>query len=197
LAETELRVAQADKEYMQEVADELRKAQAGLAEQEETLKAHTDRVARTSVRAPRDGYVHALAVHTEGGVVTPASTIVQIIPDQKRLVVDGQLAPQDIDKVRAGQKSFVMFPAFNARQTPRLEGNVIKVSPAEIKDQQGRTYFTVQVAVSPDELKKLPEGHSLMPGMPAELFIETTPRSILSYFLKPLTDAMTRSLREG
>jgi HlyD family secretion protein len=197
LAETELRVAQVDKEYMQEVVDELRKVQAGLAEQEETLKAHADKVQRTEIRAPSAGFVHALTLHTEGGVVTAASSILQIVPDGQKLVIDSQLAPQDIDKVRAGQKSFVLFPAFNARETPRLEGEVQKVSPAEITGKEGQRYFTVQVAVPPAELAKLPKGHQLVPGMPAEVYIETTPRTILSYFLKPLTDAMSRAFREG
>jgi HlyD family secretion protein len=197
LAETELRVAQVDKDYVQEVTDELRKVLAGLAEQEETLKAQADKVQRTEIRAPRSGHVHALSVHTEGGVITAASPILQIIPDGGKLVVDSQLPTQEIDKVRKGQKAIVLFPAFNARETPRIEGHVTKVSPAEVADKDGRRYYTVQTEISATELAKLGKGHQLVPGMPAEVYIETTPRTILSYFLKPLTDAMSRALREG
>jgi HlyD family secretion protein len=197
LAETELRVAQVDKNYVQEVTDELRKVLAGLAEQEETLKAQADKVQRTEIRAPRSGHVHALSVHTEGGVITAASPILQIIPDGGKLVVDSQLPTQEIDKVRKGQKAIVLFPAFNARETPRIEGHVTKVSPAEVADKDGRRYYTVQTEISATELAKLGKGHQLVPGMPAEVYIETTPRTILSYFLKPLTDAMSRALREG
>lgn len=197
LAETELRVSQVQKDYMQEVTEELRKVQAGLSEQEETLKAQADKVQRTEIRAPRSGHVHALSVHTEGGVVTAASPILQIIPDGGKLVIDSQLPTQEIDKVRQGQKAFILFPAFNARETPRIEGRVAKVSPAEVSDKDGRRFYSVQTEVSAAELAKLGAGHQLVPGMPAEVFIETTPRTILSYFLKPLTDAMSRALREG
>lgn len=197
IGETELKIAQSDKEYMSAVADELRKVEAQLAEQQETLLATSDRATRTDIRAPVTGTVHALAVHTEGGVVEAARPILQIIPDGGKLIVEAQLAPQSIDKVHAGQAAIVRFPAFDSHTTPRITGEVTKVSAAEMKDEQGRPHFTAQIAVTPDELAKLGRGHRLVPGMPAEVFIETGQRSILSYLVKPLTDMVTRAFRES
>jgi HlyD family secretion protein len=194
--EAEARLAQADKEYSQQAAEELQKVQAVLAEQTETRKAISDRLARTDVRAPASGIVHAMAVHTEGGVVSPGSTLLQIIPEDRKLVIEAKIAPHDIDKVRAGQDAAVRFSSFDSHTTPRLTGIVKSVSAAEIVDKDGKAFFTTQIEVPPSELLKLDTGHRLVPGMPAEVYLETGSRSILSYFLKPLTDMLARTFRE-
>ncbi|MEQ1669413.1 MAG: HlyD family type I secretion periplasmic adaptor subunit [Hyphomicrobium sp.] len=194
--EAEARLAQVDKEYTQQAAEELQKVQAALAEQTETRKAISDKLARTDIRAPSGGIVHALAVHTEGGVIPPGSTLLQIIPEDRKLLVEAKITPQDIDKVRTGQPASVRFSSFDSHTTPRLSGTVKSVSAAEIVDKDGKAFFTTQVEVPPSELLKLQTGHRLVPGMPAEVYLETQSRSILSYFLKPLTDMLARTFRE-
>lgn len=197
LAEADLKLAQSEKELTQQVVDELRKMQAQLAEVVEQRTGLEDKLKRMTVRAPRAGRVHALAVHTEGGVVAPGNAMMQVVPDGERLVIDAQLPPQEIDKVRLGGAAYIRFPAFAAKNTPRLEASILSVSPAQLTDQQGKTYFLVQVALSDGELAKLPTGLDLVPGMPAEVFIETGYRSILSYFVKPLSDVLSRTFRES
>ncbi len=197
LSEAQLKKTQSEREYTQQVVDELRKVQAALSEVTEQRATLEDKLRRIEIKSPRDGRVHALAVHTEGGVIAPGSPIMQIIPDGERLIVDAQIPPSEIDKVRDGQPAHVRFPAFNARTTPRLEGTVIGVSAAQLTDtQSNRSYFTVQVALADGELARLPAKHALVPGMPAEVYIETGDRSIMSYFLKPLLDALARTFRE-
>lgn len=196
VAEVELKIAQSEKDFTQSVVDELRKAQSSVAELVETRTALEDKLRRTVIRAPRPGRVHALAVHTEGGVIQPAGQVMQIIPEDERLIIDAQIATADVDKVRKGQTGIVRFPAFNARTTPRLEIRVVSVSPAQVTDAQGRSFFTVQVELAADQLASLGSGHELVPGMPAEVYIETEQRSILSYFVKPLADALSRAFRE-
>jgi HlyD family secretion protein len=196
LAEADLKLAQSEKEFTQAVVDELRKVQAQLAEVTEQRTALEDKLRRTLVRAPRAGRVHALAAHTEGGVVAPGSAIMQIIPEGERLIVDAQVPPQDIDKVRTAGPAQVRFPAFSSRTTPNLTASVLSVSPAQLTDQQGRSYFLAQVMLAEGEIERLPVNHALVPGMPAEVYIETGARPILSYFVKPLTDVLSRAFRE-
>lgn len=196
IAEAELKIAQSEKELTEKVVDELRKVQAGLAEAEEQRKAFADKLQRVVIRAPESGRVHALAAHTEGGVIQAGTPIMQIVPDGGRLVVDAQVQPQDIDKVRQGLAAAIRFPAFDARTTPRLNGKVSTVSAAELTTQQGKTYFTARVEIAPSEFQRIAAAQRLVPGMPAEVYIETASRSILSYFLKPLVDAMARSFRD-
>ena len=194
--EAEARLSQVDKEYTQQAAEELQKAQAGLAEQTEQRKAISDKLARTDIRAPVAGVVHAISIHTEGGVIQPGSALLQIIPENQKLLVEAKIQPKDIDRVRSGQMATVRFSSFDSHVTPRLEGFVRKVSAAEITDKEGKTFYTTQVEVPPSELQKLDAGHRLVPGMPAEVYLETQSRSILSYFLKPLTDMLAQTFRE-
>ena len=136
VAEARLKLAQSDKEFLQNVVDEQRKLQAQLSEAIEQRNAVEDKLKRIDVRSPRGGRVHALAVNTEGGVVQPGGTMLQIIPDGERLIVDAQLPPAEVDKVRQGQAAFVRFPAFNAKNTPRLEGAVL---PERWRRRRSRT----------------------------------------------------------
>lgn len=196
ISEAELKIAQSEKEYTQSVVDELRKVQGQLSEVDEQRKTLSDKLERMIVRAPDSGRVHALAVHTEGGVIQPGTAMMQIVPDGERLVIEAQVQPQDIDKVRQGLPAAIRFPAFDAKTTPRLNGKVSTISAAELTTNQGKTYFTARIEIPPAEIKRIGSLHRLVPGMPAEVFIETGNRSILSYFMKPLVDAMTRSFRD-
>ncbi len=197
LAEAELKIRQSEKDLTQQIVDELRKVQAQAAEVLEQRTALADKLQRTEIRSPRAGRINALAVHTIGGVVAPGGTVMQVVPEGERLVVDAQLPPVEIDKVRKGQPAHVRFPAFNAKTTPRLAASVLSISPAQVTDTQGRSYFMVQVALAEGELARLGVGHQLVPGMPAEVFIETDSRTILSYFVKPLSDILARTFRES
>jgi HlyD family secretion protein len=195
LLESEFRLAQSEKEFQSQVADELRKVESIANEAQENMRAISDKIARSEIRAPRAGRVHALVPTTEGGVITPASVIGQVIPEDEKLIIEVRIPPQDIDKVRGGLGASVKFPAFNAKATPRLEGIVTTVSPAQLTDQnappQTRSYFLAQIELPPSELDRLGREHKLVPGMPAEVYIETTPRSIMSYLVKPLFDSMS------
>ena len=196
IAEAVLKIAQSEKEYTQSVVDEMRKVQGLLSEADEQRKTTADKLDRIVLRAPDSGRVHALAVHTEGGVVQPGTPLMQIIPDSERLVIEAQVQPQDIDKVRQGLAAGIRFPAFDAKTTPRLSGTVATVSAAELTTNQGKNYFTARIEIPPSEIKRIAAAHRLVPGMPAEVYIETASRSVFSYFVKPLVDAMTRSFRD-
>jgi len=194
-AEAEARMAQADKEYSQSAADDLQKVQAALSEERESYKGAADKAARTEIRAPVSGYVHALAVHTQGGVIQPGGVLMQIVPSGQELVIESRLQPKDIDEVHMAQAATVRFASFDSHTTPRLKGKVRKVSAAELADKEGKPFFTAEVEVPASELGKL-DGHRLVPGMPAEVYLETRTRTILSYFMKPLADMMARTFRE-
>lgn len=196
ISETKLRIAQLYKEFGRQIAVEMQAVSARLAEQKEALKAQQDILARLSIRAPRDGIIHALRINTPGAVITPASLIAQIIPSQEMLYVEALVRPRDISKVQQGLEANIAFTAFNTRTTPRIKGSVTKVSAAELHNRQGATYYTAKIEFERAELEKNNLENRLLPGMPADVFIETTPRSILSYFLRPLTDAMNLAMRE-
>jgi HlyD family secretion protein len=118
------------------------------------------------------------------------------VPDSDDLLIEARLQPNDIDQVRTGQNAFVRFSAFNQRVTPQLAGTVSYVSADTSRDQQTNApYYSVRVKLPEDERHRL-AGLQLVPGMPAEVFMQTGSRTMLSYLLKPITDQIQRAFVE-
>ena len=165
-------------------------------ESQAQLKAVHDEVARAAVRAPISGYAHELKVHTIGGVVQPGETIIQVIPNDGRLTIAARLDPRNIDQVKVGQVAVVRFTSFDQRTTPELDGRVELVAADLSQDRPDLpAYYNVRIGIGAEQLKRL-AGKQLRPGMPAEAFIRTGSRPVLSYFLKPFTDQFKHALRE-
>ena len=120
----------------------------------------------------------------------------EVVPDSDDLQIEARLQPSDIDQVRLGQKAFVRFSAFNQRVTPQLTGTVSYVSADTSRDQQtSAPFFTVRVILPEDERRRL-AGLQLVSGMPAEVFMQTGSRTMLSYLLKPIADQVQRAFVE-
>ncbi|WP_439500600.1 HlyD family type I secretion periplasmic adaptor subunit [Aminobacter ciceronei] len=195
ISETELAIIQIDQDMRSQVAGELREIDAKAGELRERQVAAEQSLRQIDIRAPQAGRVHQLAIHTVGGVVTPGEAIMQIVPTADALVVEARVAPQDIDQVRIGQPATLRLSAFNQQTTPEVDGTVDRVSPDMIEDQKaGLSYYAVRIALSAKSLEQAgsPE---LKPGMPAEVFLKTTDRTVLSYLFKPLTDQASRAFR--
>jgi multidrug efflux pump subunit AcrA (membrane-fusion protein) len=166
---------------------------ARLAGQKAKVEA---RLVRVEVKAPATGRVLNLLTNTVGGVIAPNSTIAEIVPSTEGMVVEARLAPGDVDQVRPGQPAQLRMTSFNQRSTPTIEARVEQVSADLMREEaRGRDYYLVRVVPLPGQIKKL-GGKALVPGMPAEVMIETGGRSVLSYLVKPLSDQLSRSMRE-
>jgi HlyD family secretion protein len=195
ISEVELQIIQIDQDLRSEVAKELREVQAKIAELVERKVAAEDQLKRIDVRAPQDGTVHQLNVHTVGGVVTAGEAMMLIVPETDALTVEAKLAPQDIDQVHPGQTAVLRFSTFNQRTTPELNGTVSRVSADLTTDQRtGTSHYTVRIAIPEEEVARL-NGLKLLPGMPLEAFIQTGERTVLSYLTKPFTDQAARAFR--
>jgi len=196
IAEIELQILQIDQDLSSEVARELREVDAKVGEFIERKVAAEDQLKRVAIRAPSDGIVHQLAVHTIGGVVSPTDPVMLIVPQADQLSVEARIAPQDIDQVQFGQAATVRFSAFNQRTTPEIMGTVSRISADVNEDQRTRqSYYTVRVSLEPRELARL-GAVKLIPGMPVEVFATTHDRSLMSYLVKPLHDQIARAFRE-
>ncbi len=196
IGESELQIVQLRKTFREEVVAELRDTQAEIFDLSQRRVAAADDVRRVEVRAPIGGVVMGLGVHTLGGVISPGQPILYIVPSDDTLVIEAQVAPQDIDKVAPGLASVVRLSAFSIRSTPELLGEVITVSPDRFVDEaSGEQFYKARVRIPEDQLAKL-NGLALLPGMPAEVFINTGERKALSYFVKPFTDSLTRAFRD-
>ena len=185
-----------ERDFRESVLKELQDVQAKVAELRERRVAAQDQLNRSDIRAPVSGIVHELKVHTVGGVIQPGDTVLKIIPISDALVVDARVSPVDIDQLQAGQPARVTFSAFNQRTTPQLSGKVKTISPDLSHDQAtNMAYYTVRLDIAADELARLGD-LILVPGMPAEVFITTGDRRVISYLVKPLADQFRRTFRE-
>ncbi|HLZ00547.1 MAG TPA: HlyD family type I secretion periplasmic adaptor subunit [Bradyrhizobium sp.] len=196
IGEAQLQIVRIDQDFRTEVVKDLGDAEAKEAELVERSVAARDQLDRIEIRAPTSGVILQLAAHTIGGVIKAGETIMEIVPDSDDLQVEARLPPQDIDHVHAGQKAFVRFSAFNQRTTPQLTGTVSYVSADTSHDQQTNTsFFTVRVTLPEDERRRL-AGQQLVPGMPAEVFMQTGSRTMASYVFKPIAEQMRRAFVE-
>jgi HlyD family type I secretion membrane fusion protein len=174
----------------------LRDAQAELFDLAERLNAAEDVLRRTEIRAPLDGTIVGLQVHTPGGVISPGQPLMDIVPSGERLVVEAQVNPIDIDVVSVGLPALVRFTAFNQRNTVPVEGRITSVSADRLTDTaQERSYYQIRVELPADVLKTL-GGAQLHPGMQAEVMIVTGKLPALEYFLRPVTRSLNRAFRE-
>lgn len=140
--------------------------------------------------------MQGLAVHTAGGVVTPAETLMNIVPAQDTLIIEARVNPRNIDEVEADKNVHVRFTSFATQSTPEALANIESVSSDVSTDERtGETFYTVRMAMNgqklPDRVKA-----KLTAGMPVEVQIETSKRNAMSYLLKPLTDQFSRAFRE-
>jgi HlyD family secretion protein len=196
VAETALQILQVDQDLASEVAKELREVDGKIGEFIERKITAEDQLKRIDVRAPQDGTVFQLAVHTVGGVITAGDPIMLIVPEADNLSVEVKVNPQDIDQLQLNQKAILRFSAFNARTTPEIEGVVTRISADTSTDQRtGQNYYTVRISMPPEQVQRLGEV-KLLPGMPVEAFVQTGDRTMLSYLVKPLHDQIVRAFRE-
>ena len=196
IAETRIQILQIEQDMRTEVGKDLAEIRGKSAELVEKRVAAEDQLKRVDIRAPQDGMVHQLDVHTVGGVVSAGQQIMLIVPGADKLIVEAKVQPQDIDQVRLGQAAVMRFTNFNSRTTPEVNGEVSLVSADVTTDQRtGLSYYTVRISVPTEELAKL-EGPKLIPGMPVEVFIQTKVRTVVSYFVRPFQDQIAKAFRE-
>jgi len=196
ISETRLQILQIQKQFQEEVVSKLSEAQAQLNDAQQRVAASRDKLDRIVIKAPASGMVLGLATHTENGVITPGRPILDIVPQGAELIIEAQVSPMDIDRVVVGLQAEIRFSAFKQSQTPKMEGKVISLSPDRITDERtGNAYYLAKVEVTPKSLKNLGD-LQLLPGMPAEVLINTGERTLFRYLAQPASNFFARSFIE-
>ena len=202
IAESEVNIATLKNDNANEVAQQLRETEEKVAQLEEQRQAAADVLERVEIRAPEDGIVTDLRVHTPGGVVKPGDPLLDLVPRTSQMVVEARVRPEDIDLVHPGLQAWVRVLPYKQRRTPPLEGTVTHVSPDRLIDERpqgreapGQPYYLAKVMLNSAALEAVPEVH-LVPGMPTEVTIETGESTVALYMLSPLLDSFNRAFRE-
>ena len=196
IGEAHLQILQTERTFQEEVTRALQDTQNALREQQERLVANQDIVRHMEIRAPVSGTVVGLNVFTDGGVVAPGQKLMQIVPHGDNLIIEAQIAAQDIEVLHEGQQAIIRFPALPQRTLPMLTGHVLHISADRFTDERtGMPYFRVRVTPDATSLAKIAE-RRLVAGMPAEVTIATGQRTAASYLIEPLMDSIRKAMRE-
>lgn len=195
VAELRQQIVVLEQEQRRQAGAELTQLEARLTEMRQGRVVAEDANERNTIRAPYSGVVDKLAFTTIGGVIPAGVTILEIVPDSDPLMVTARVSPADVDQLASGQEVILRMSAFNARTTPELSGHLTRIGADRTVDpQHGITFYSVEIALDRGELAKLGDLR-LRAGMPAEAFIQTGSRTLLSYLTKPLADQLARAFR--
>jgi protease secretion system membrane fusion protein len=196
ISEFRLRRLQRQQEYQKEVRTQLSETQKeadGLANRLTGLDYDLGNVL---VKSPVDGTVVSMNVFTHGGVIAPGFRMMDIVPSDDPLMVDGQLPVHLIDKVHPNLRVELIFSAFNQNQTPHVPGIVTQVSADRLVDEKsGQPYYALKAKVAPEGMTLI-SNLKIRPGMPVELFVKTGERTMMNYLVKPMLDHLKMSMTE-
>jgi len=197
VSDLELRAETLRSSFAQDASNELRQSTAAIFELRERLRPAQDAEKRQRIVAPIAGEVVDLKITTIGAVIAPREPILDIVPENADLLVEARVRPEDVTFVHMDAHADVRLTAFRRRLTPTVNGTVTYISADRLldKDNNNVPYYAVQVRVSPEALKQAGNLH-LQAGMPAEVYIQTTPRNALEYLVDPVLAFLQRSLRE-
>lgn len=157
-----------------------------------------DVLKRSEILAPTDGKIMNMKYHTIGAVVPPGGEIMDIVPQNDVLIIEAKIKPQDIDEVRTGLKAKIALSAYKGKKVPKLDGEVVNLSADIVVDDRTReSYFLARVKIVDENIDKLRQKVELYPGMPAQVFIITGSRSLMTYLFTPIEDAAYKAFRES
>jgi HlyD family secretion protein len=193
--ESQATLLKLESDRQHEIAQSLREAQNQVFQLRERLRAAEDQLSRTEVKAPEDGVVTELRIHTPGGVIGAGAPLMDLVPRQDRLIVTARVKPEDIDVVHPGLNADVHLLPYNQRRAPRLNGTVTHVSADRLVDKRTeQPYYATKIRVQ--DTRMAANDIRIIPGMPAQVFITTGRGTVALYALRPLLDSFHSAFSE-
>lgn len=186
-------------EFLRTVLAELSDTQRNIAELRARTNSLSDSLARTEIRSPVDGTVLNLQIHTLGAVIAPGSPILDIVPANEKLIIDGKVATHEINYVATGMEADIHFAGFaHVRSLKAVQGEVYEVSADALVDMATQIpYYSVKIRLTEKGQEELARNKlEIKPGMPADAMIVTGSRTLLEYLIQPFENLFIRGLRE-
>jgi HlyD family type I secretion membrane fusion protein len=200
IGETRMQSLSLTRGTQEDIATDLRETESKLSEVLPKLISVREQLQRAQIRAPATGKVVGLSIFTVGGVVESGQTLMEIVPDDRALVIEAQVDPRDADDVYPGQEAQMRFESVRDRNLPLITGRVRTISADRFTDEKtGRPYFKAQIEVPPaqlDRVQQLLGKGQLKPGLPVSAMLNVRKRSALQYLLEPLTGSFRYALHE-
>ncbi len=196
VAETEQQIDQLGRDRQSEVAEALAATQSKILEIVPRLQDAQSRLERSIIRAPVDGRIVGLAVHTAGAVVQPGQVLLEIVPEKATLVVEARIPVEDISELRAGMPAELRFSSYKQHVSPLIRGAVLQVSADRITDERTlAVFYKAMIEVDAADLADHPE-IVLHAGMGATVLVTTEQRTALDYLLSPLVANFDRAFKQ-
>ena len=198
--DSEMQLNQMQSSYYKEIDGQL----AEIQKTRDALKDRFQAVAfdrdLTSIKAPVDGTIIGLKLNTKGGTVPAGQVLAEIVPSESALVVDAQVPPNLIDKVKVGQLADLRFSAFNVNTTPVIAGKVVMVGPDKMPAQPGapagpNDFYLAKIEATKEGLEDLKDA-KIQPGMQTDVIFKTGERTFMSYLFKPITDRFAKAFKD-
>jgi len=196
IEQTKRQITQVESERITSTAAELRDTQNKDNDVLQHLQAAQETLKLAQIRAPASGSVLGLTVFGPGAVIARGEKIMEIVPDDKAMVVEASIKVDDIVYVHVGMKAEIRLTAFKARLVPTIDGTVTQVAADRITDSHsGTSQYPIKVQINEETLRQYPD-ISLVPGMSVAVYIPTGNRTALDYLMAPLKDSISAAFRE-
>ncbi|WXL23994.1 HlyD family type I secretion periplasmic adaptor subunit [Ectopseudomonas mendocina] len=195
-AEIKSKMDESELAFRSEAFKELNQVRTDLQKITASSVAIDDRVSRTTVVSPVRGVIKQLKVNTIGGVVQPGNDMVEIVPLDDSLLIEAKVRPQDVAFLHPGQKAMVKFTAYDYTIYGGLKANLELISADTITDEEGKSFYLIQVRTEKSHLGSAENPLLIIPGMVASVDIITGEKSVLAYLLKPVLKARSEAMRE-
>ncbi|SLN52233.1 Type I secretion system membrane fusion protein PrsE [Roseovarius gaetbuli] len=196
ITEIEIQILKLGSDRREEAITTLRDLQFRELELREQRRALIEQMSRLEITAPVAGVVYDMTVFALRSVVRPADPVLFIVPQDRALVINAQVDAIHVDKLFLDQEVTLRFTALDQRRTPELTGRVTQISADAFQDEATRaSYYRAEIVLVEGEQARLPEGTTLIPGMPVEAFIRTEDRTPIAYLVKPFTDYLSKAFR--
>lgn len=196
ISEIKSKMEESELAFRSDAFKELNEVRTELQKITASSLAIEDRVSRTTVQSPVHGIIKQLKVNTIGGVVQPGSDLLEIVPLEDNLLIEAKVRPQDVAFLHPGQKAMVKFSAYDYTIYGGLKANLELISADTITDEEGKSFYLIQVRTNKNHLGSDAHPLLIIPGMIATVDIITGEKSVLDYLLKPVLKARSEALRE-
>jgi HlyD family secretion protein/adhesin transport system membrane fusion protein len=180
----------------QAALEELSGLESEIAENEKLLGKLHKQTRRLEIRAPVDGIVKGLEIHTVGGVIAPGTRIMEIVPTDKELMAEVRISPRDIGHVKVGFPATVKISSYDFSRYGSLEGRITGISATTFTGRRGEVFYKGNIKLRKNYLGGTPGKNVVMPGMIVNADIITGEKSLLAYLLKPIHVSLTSAFRE-
>lgn len=155
-----------------------------------------DTKARTEIKSPVNGFIQAVKVVTIGGVVQPGMEFIEVVPKDDKLLVEARVNPKDIAFIASGDKAVVKVTAYDFSIYGGLTGEVVYISADAVTDEEGESYYIIQVETDEAALKRRGEELPIIPGMVTSVDILTGKKTVMEYLLKPFVKTLSNAMHE-